>query len=245
MALEILQETHESLVSLYDDGTQTPPPGQAALLSLPLPSAAPESDIVLTLISNHLLYSIISFSYTTFAGQEPAQSAAPSTTSPLAAYADAVWNTSTLLQWLPHLNRLSSKHMDSVLTRAYTAITKASVLASSSSSIAKSMLHIRVYALHLLLHTTPSIIKPTTFWDQTVKFAVAFIKDTASGSVSADVKNDATRTVLSVFGEILDIVLSTRTKGEERAAWLSGSGFMGFCEYWMEFAKRVGPSASH
>ncbi|KIP07348.1 hypothetical protein PHLGIDRAFT_30059 [Phlebiopsis gigantea 11061_1 CR5-6] len=243
IALEMLLETHGSLMNLYSDGVQTSPLTQTALLSLPLPSTTLESDTVLTLISNHLLYSIISFSYTTFSGLEPAQSLASLTTPPLAAYADALSETPTLLQWLPHLGRLPSKHTDSILTRAYTAITKASVLANSSPSDAKAMLRIRVYALHLLLHATPSIIKPSTFWDQTVKFTVAFIKDTASGSVSADVKNDATRMVLSVFSDILNIAIATRTKDDERAAWLSGSGFMGFCEYWMEFAIRGNDTA--
>ena len=101
------------------------------------------------------------------------------------------------------------------------------------------MFLVRVYALQLLLHSSPSILRPTTFWDQTVKFTMAFVKDMAGQPISPDFRIDATKTVLSTLDKIYETVLSTRRKEEERESWLSGSGFMGFCEYWMEFAKRV------
>ena len=210
----------------------------ASLLQLPLPTTNFDNDILLTLISNYLLYSLVAFSYTTFTTLATSPSEASQTPSLLAAFADTLSNC-TLLQWISYLWSLPSKHMNSVLTRAYTAITKSSTLATCPHSDAKSMYVIRFYALQLLLHTSPSVLNPTTFWDQTVKFTVAFVKDVVSGSASAEIKADATQSILAEFGRIMEVALATRADADSMKAWFSGSGFVGFCEYWMDFARRV------
>ncbi|EKM60615.1 uncharacterized protein PHACADRAFT_203784 [Phanerochaete carnosa HHB-10118-sp] len=240
-ALEALSEGRAFLLRIYRG---TPSDGEvvqktkAYLLSLPLPSASLEDDILLTLTSNYLLYSLFAFSYTTFT-----TSAAPQTPSLLTHFADSLSNTSTLLQWIPSLKKLSPKHMDSILTRAYTSITKSSALTHCAPLDAKPMYAIRVYALQLLLRTSPSVLRPSTFWDQVVKFTVAFVKDVASGSASAEVKDNATRTILATFEMMKEAVLATRADGDIQGTWLGGSGFVGFCEYWMDFARRANDAA--
>ena len=42
--------------------------------------------------------------------------------------------------------------------------------------------------------------------------------------------------VLRTFGELVDVAQSRKGEG---CVWMSGKGFVGFCEYWMGFAKRV------
>jgi separase len=245
--LEALSESRSQIIQLYhssqtNDCSNSNSTLKTNLLSLPISSLPPahDSDILLTLISNYLLYSLIAFSYTTFSSHAVLASTDQSeTSSALSLFSTALSDTDTLLRWVSHFKQLPSKHVDSVLTRAYTALTKSSVLATYSPADAKPMFRIRAYALHLLLYTTPTVMKPTTFWDQTVKFAVIFVKDVASGSPSADAKHDATHTVLSTFSEIMDLVLARHTQEDESAQWLSGSGFVGFCDYWMDFARRV------
>ena len=230
----------------YDSQSQESPASTDTVkthpLPLPIPPTIPpySNDILLTLISYYLQYSIISSSYIVFSSYAPATSDtySPNGTSLLSIFAESLYKTNTLLQWIPHLAALPSEHMDSILTRAYTAITKSSVIAKCSSADAKPVFQIRVYALRLLLHTSSTVLLPSTFWGQTVKFAGIFVRDVVSGSPSAETKNDATQTVLSVFDQIVGLALATRA-GEDRMRWLSGSGFMSFCDYWIEFARRV------
>lgn len=210
----------------------------APLLCLPLPSSSIENDILLTLLSNYLTQVLTCVSYVTFSRLAVATpSEAPID---LANFTASLYESTTLLQWLPSLADLPAKHMDSVLTRAYTALTKSSVLwTPTSTSQAKAVYRIRTYALRVLLHTSSSVLKPTTFWDQSVKFSVALVKDSASSTMSSEEKADVTQTILDSLEEILDCATKTRGAEEAQVTWFSGTGFLSFCEYWMDFAKRV------
>lgn len=211
------------LISLYS--TSFPPsktpskPMELQLLFLPLPpqSNSPLDETLLTLISTYLLHSLtISL----------VSAVAP----PLEDYTSALLSNPTLLAWLPHFRLLPAKHLDSVLTRAYTALTKSStVFAQTHPSL---VLLIRVYALRCLLHTAPGTMEPSTFWDQTTKFGIAFIKSIPSSSTKQD---DATQSVLTAYSDLFE---GARNR-EDGVTFLQGRGFVGFCEHWMGFAKRV------
>ncbi|GJE92064.1 cysteine peptidase C50 [Phanerochaete sordida] len=237
-ALDALSQGRGPLLNLYSSSEENLEKTNEQLLSLPLPVAPVDDDILLTLISNYLFHSLYAFSYSTF-GTSNAQPPPPLTT-----IADTITASSTLLHWVPLLKNLPAKHMDSILTRAYTGITKSSAqTACSTSSGAKALYTIRVYALQLLLHTSPTVLRPTTFWDQALKFAVAYVKDVISSAASAETKADATQAVLAAFATLEEVVLATRSEEETRKSWLSGTGFVGFCEYWMDFARRAGDTA--
>ncbi|KAI0686891.1 hypothetical protein BC835DRAFT_1420103 [Cytidiella melzeri] len=93
------------------------------------------------------------------------------------------------------------------------------------------------YGLLLLLGTSPAALKPNMFWEQTVKFTVAFIKCVANvGSPpSLEAKGEVTNTVLSAYDDILTCTLAR----EDKAVWMSGHAFVAFCKYWMDFARRA------
>lgn len=126
--------------------------------------------------------------------------------------------TATFIPWIQcsyiagSLQFLPTKHLDSLLTRTYTALAKSSSLTvptpTELAPIPKQqhidqphpshILLIRTYALHCLLQTTPSIISPSTFWDQVVKFGVQFVRATSTLQPSrSSASGIPTRTVLA------------------------------------------------
>lgn len=217
------------------DGTTPSSSHSLDTLSLPLPQVPlpATEDILITLTATYLLYALTAAAWTTFSllPQDSKASLSP--------FADVLQTRSTLLQWLPYLQNLSTKYMDSTLTRAYSVLTKSS---SAHPSLgphhAEDVYRIRLYGLLLLLGTSPSTLKPDMFWDQTIKFAVAFVKSaTADASQSVEAKDAVTKIVLDAFDDILKRTLA-RT---DRASWMAGHRFIAFCEYWMDFARRVCP----
>lgn len=201
---------HMPLCNLYSSISPRTLKSNLHLISLPLPEGKPISTIVLTLISTYLLYAIVILCKKT------------SDTEPLST---ALCTTPTLLPWIPFLSTLPPKHIDSLLTRCYTSLTKA----TSAGHIS-----IWAYALTCLVHTTPGTVEPSTFWDQTAKFGASFVK-----SVPNSDEVTASRTILSTF---LDLVVHAESR-PDKEMFLAGRGFVGFCEYWMAFAKRVSFSA--
>ena len=227
------------LSALYGPQT-TKPNALSDLLSLPLPPS-PLSETLQILISTYLSHALTVLSQS----QPQSQWQALSTT---------LQTTPTLLQWLPHLPSLPQKHKDSILTRAYSMLAKLPSPSSNhtgSSNAPRMTFELRAYALQCLLHTTPGSLDPNTFWDQTTKFCVSFVKASSVSSSSpaplaspaAPALNAPAKTredevvsaVLRVFGVLVGVV-GTRVDRED---WMSGRGFVGFCEYWMGFAKRV------
>lgn len=57
--------------------------------------------------------------------------------------------------------------------------------------------------------------------------------------MSSEEKAEVTQTILAGLEEILDCAAKMRGAEEARVTWFSGTGFLSFCEYWMDFAKRV------
>ncbi|KAG5339486.1 hypothetical protein C0989_004073 [Termitomyces sp. Mn162] len=77
-------------------------------------------------------------------------------------------------------------------------------------------------------YTSVGTVESTTFWDQVVRFGAAFVK-------SQEVGEEAMHAVLAAFTDLVSIV----EKRDSASHFLSGRGFVGFCEYWLVFAKRV------
>ncbi|KAI0344016.1 hypothetical protein BDW22DRAFT_1114942 [Trametopsis cervina] len=207
------------------------------MLSLPLPEEPIHDKAnLLTLISTYLAYALTTFTWT------ECSRLCKDTGNPtpfLKQFSDVLRTLPTLLRWLPYLRELSSRHLDSTLTSVYTALTKSTSLLSGRADSAKEIYDIRLYSLLLLVGTSPSALKPSMFWEQTVKFTVAFIKSVANPrsmhSPSLEAKQDTTTAVLDAFNLI---VLSVNSR-QDSAEWMSGHAFVAFCEYWIDFAKRA------
>lgn len=134
-------------------------------------------------------------------------------------------STNTLIYWIPHLSSLSTKHKDTILMRTY------SLLSKQSPSSPRTAFSLCTYALRCLLCTTPGSLDPNTFWDQAAKFGASFVK---AGSAPLG-EDEVVCVVLRTFAQLVQ----GAEEREDRRDWASGRGFVGFCEYWMSFAKRV------
>lgn len=219
------------------DVTNPPIDDELDILSLPLPHQAMSKDdeILPTLLTTYLMYGLIVTAWTRFARLSQQDSAGS-----LTSYANALHNFPTILQWLPLMRDFAPKHLDSALTRAYTAFTKSSALHHPlHTADATDVYHIRLYSLLLLLGTSPSALKPRMFWEQAVKFTVAFVKCVANSEQkqppSLEIKDHTTSTVLQAF----DQILAHTNARNDKAEWTSGPAFVAFCEYWTDFARRV------
>ncbi|KAF8623369.1 hypothetical protein AX17_007447 [Amanita inopinata Kibby_2008] len=167
----------------------------------------------------------------------------------------------TLLSWLPHFTSLPSKHIDSVLTRVYTSLTK--LCTSRASEIPQHVLSkkgisphegqdathrnlflIRMYALQCLLHTTDGVVAPATIWDQAARFGSAYVKSVTTSRVASlsgpsdlDKREfEATGTILTAYSVFVDRV--ERIPDRERI--MNEKSFVSFLEWWMTFARRAG-----
>ena len=211
---------------------------QERLLMLPRPTSLPTNPIVLTLISTYLLHALIIYARS---GRITVNSLATTLNSP---------SPASLLAWVPSLTSLPTKHMDSLLTRAYTSLTK---LALSPTPIPKTHLKstsavepspdsifiLRMYALRCLVHTSPGTVETNVVWDQVARFTTTFVKATAS---DVALEERCTATVLSAYADLVDCVEMRSDRDIFMAIDQKGKGFVGFCEYWMEFTKRVSRS---
>jgi separase len=194
------------------------------LLSISIPlSDSPLDTILLTLASTYLSYALTIFTYVFFT---PAQST-KDTTQSLKAFSNILTTTPSLISWIPIFSSLPVKQLDSALTRAYTTLTKACTACKSQP---KAVFQLRTYATTCLAHTSAGTVEPDTFWDQVCRFAGAFIK-------SHDcTEEEAMSIVLSAYSDLI----TSLDKRSDRNTFMAGKEFVGFCEYWMAFAKKVG-----
>lgn len=237
LAMVALTEMHPPLCRLLNveiDAQES----QERLLMLPRPTSLPTNPIVLTLISTYLLHALIIYARS---GRITVNSLATTLNSP---------SPASLLAWVPSLTSLPTKHMDSLLTRAYTSLTK---LALSPTPIPKTHLKstsavepspdsifiLRMYALRCLVHTSPGTVETNMVWDQVARFTTTFVKATAS---DVALEERCTATVLSAYADLVDCVEMRPDRDIFMAIDQKGKGFVGFCEYWMEFTKRVSRS---
>jgi separase len=196
------------------------------LLSLPLPSSnLPIISDTLTLLSTYLLHAITSVSHSILSSTTTTKTKEHD----IESLSKALTETTTLLAWIPLISSLPAKHRDFLLTSAYTTLTK---LSSNTSQSGIALFNIRSYALSCLLYTTPGTVEPDTFWNQATKFGGTLV---SGATADANAKDTATRTILSSFSNLTRIA----RERDETSAFLTGRGFVTFCEYWMKFAKRV------
>ncbi|KAG5644204.1 hypothetical protein DXG03_008867 [Asterophora parasitica] len=159
------------------------------------------------------------------AGDIDVERAAMSVLGKLVALEMALTHTeTTLAAWIPHCTLMPPKQLDSLLTRAYSNLTKS---CATSKSNFQAVFSLRMYALVCLAHTSAGTIEPSTFWDQVVRFGGAFVKSQSCA------EKDMMLIVLFAFSDLAGR-LGKRSDGE----FFAGKGFAGFCEYWMAFAKK-------
>ncbi|KAG2136721.1 peptidase family C50-domain-containing protein [Suillus clintonianus] len=188
------------------------------LLSLPLPTILPPADtMLLTLISTYLMHSITLLAHL-------AISSSSSTTPDL--FSAALLESGTILTWMPCCVSLPSKHIDTVLTRTYSVLTKS---CSSISASSRSTFLIRMYALRCLLCTSVGTVQPNTFWEQVQKSCAAYVKSSSPMSEAEELS--VARLVSESLGEVVQIAQS-------RSSFVEGKSFVLLCETWTSFAKR-------
>ena len=213
-------------------------------LSIPKVASPPSNLTLLNLLSTYLLYALMLVS-------RP-ECSTPSSVQQLSTTLDSP-STFSLLSWLPDCSLLPSKHLDSLLTRAYTALTK---LCNSSTTLKKAPLkpkstnlptstpspealfRLRVYALRCLAHTSTGVIEGKNFWDQATKFTSILVKATPSTSSSTS-EESLTALVLDAFDQLVQIAETRPDKGTFMAVDENEKNFIVFCDYWSSFAKRV------
>ncbi|KAJ7063427.1 cysteine peptidase C50 [Mycena amicta] len=218
VALPALKEMHPRLQAILNVNT---PPRKSTeylyLLSLPHPQVPPSS-VVLNLATTFLLHSLLTIS------------SLPLAKKALPAFARALSDDPSLLAWSPALATLPSSHADSLFTRAYSGIMKLTATLQSDSLTAREAFVLRDYALRCLGHTSPGKIEPRILWEQYVKAAGAYIK------ILGSAPDDATQIILKAFTRIVALVQAR----EDSQMFLSGKGFISFCEYWISLANRLG-----
>ena len=165
----------------------------------------------------------------------------------------------TLLSWIPLFTSLSSKHLDTILARTYTSLTKfctaylsgsptrrpsskkPAIADNSHDALTQQSIYlIRMYALQCLAHTTDDVVAPTTIWEQAVRFGSAYARSLVplrpGQSSNSDVENEATRTILKACAKFVHDIQSM----PDCERFTKDKMFMSFLEWWMTFARRVG-----
>ena len=216
---------HNSLCSVLDVQAAT---SKLHVLSLPIPSAPPSDPTILTLLSNYLLHAVTIVAHITCRAPAPRRSP-PATLSDLA---NILSNEHTLLSWLPVLSPLPVKHLDFILTRTYSVLTKS----LPSLGDPQAMFRIRMHALCHLVYTSPGTVgNPDALWDQPTRYASSYIKSLVSSPSTSTSEDDAVLIIVQAFSQLVNLVVGS-TKAE---LLMKGNAFSSYCEYWMELANRV------
>ncbi|KAJ7271936.1 peptidase family C50-domain-containing protein [Mycena haematopus] len=228
-ALAALQEMHPRFCTLL---LVDRPPYKSTdnlyLLSIPLPQSSPDP-ILLTLVATFLLHSLTTISHhiSTHTGLQTA----------LTSFPDVLNNTPTILAWHPLLSGLPSVQTDSIFMRAYSFVIKVASAFPTNPKAARHAFITRDYALSCLACTSHGKIEPRSFWDQTIKSAGTYLK--TLGSVPEE-HDDAVPVVLNAFAQAIARVQSR----VDADSFMSGKGFIAFCECWMSFANQIGDIAT-
>ena len=127
--------------------------------------------------------------------------------------------------WVQKCSDLPYEYGDSLCTRAYTALSN-SIEANASPS---PSLTIKFYSLRCLLPTSPSVIKPDTFWDQARKFSMVCMKAA---------RDDETATVKKILSESSRLIIELQGR-VDKDRYLTGSSFLKFCDHLSKIASQV------
>ncbi|KAH6918185.1 cysteine peptidase C50 [Coprinopsis sp. MPI-PUGE-AT-0042] len=224
VALDMLDAARDALERIHEPLHQAldlPCADDPLLASLPeMEKRGSLNAIHLTMVSTYLVYAITTTSHSI---------------EKLADILDG--RKGTLVEWIPLLESLEKKYVDSLLTRCYTSLTRCYTsltrLASSPApSTAKAkqpvskIFALRMYALTCLAQTSPGVIERDTFWDQVLKFTASFIKTT-------DDEDEAAQLIQRHLERIVQCA-------SQKEQWLEGEKFIGVCEVWIGIAKKQG-----
>ena len=127
--------------------------------------------------------------------------------------------------WIQKCSDLPYEYRDSLCTRAYSALSKSLETDASPSP----SLIIKFYSLRCLLPTSPSVIKPDTFWDQARKFSMLCMKAA---------RNDEAETVKKILFESSRLIIEAQGRAD-KDSFLAGGSFLKFCEYLSKMASQV------
>ena len=188
------------------------------LFHLPLPASRLD-EVTMKLVTTFLLYSIIALS-TTFS----------SYLSELEEISNYLAERGNFDLWIQTCSDLPYDYRDPLCTRAYTALSK-SLEPDASCSHA---LTIKFYSLRCLLPTSPSVIKPDTFWDQARKFSLTCMKATH------DNEEEVVKKILSESSRLIADV----QRRADRDNFLTAGSFLKFCDYLSKIATQVFVSAN-
>ncbi|KAF9553254.1 hypothetical protein CPC08DRAFT_237548 [Agrocybe pediades] len=142
----------------------------------------------------------------------------------------------SLLPRMPTLSILPSKHIVSLLTRAYSTLNKLYLSKPKTPPSPESIFKLRTYALRCLVHTSPDAIEASHFWNQATRFSAAFVK-------SSRVKGEehSTITILHAYFELVSLAEQRSDRDSFLAPDEKGDGFTTFGEHWPTvFTKRAG-----
>ncbi|KAG6920238.1 hypothetical protein DXG01_005007 [Tephrocybe rancida] len=229
VALEMFDEAHSALEPLHSClctllNVITSKPTSHHLIVIPLPTSEAIDTTLLTLTTTYLAYSLTIHANIT---PKPSKNSKEASTN-LDSLSHALSSGETsLLAWIPRCSALPAKQLDSVLTRAYTALTKACMMCKTNS---RAVFSLRMYAVACLALTSAGTVEATTFWDQVVRFGGAFVKSRELE------EEEMMRVVLAAFSDLVRVV----EERNDAPVLLSGKGFVGFCEYWLAFGKKAG-----
>lgn len=94
-----------------------------------------------------------------------------------------------------------------------------------------------MYALRCLAYTTPGTIEANTFWDQATRYAGVFVKTTPQKG-----EEQTTSMILHGYAQLVDLAEQRSDREMFMSIEQEGKGFLGLCEHWLSFAKRVNSS---
>ncbi|ESK88507.1 cysteine-type endopeptidase [Moniliophthora roreri MCA 2997] len=227
-AFQALKATHPRINAFAGSAEQSAATSNH-LLSLPIPTEPPADPILLNLISTYLINAIIVISHHF---TNTSRSSATQASLTLQSFCSALTSTPTLLAWMPTLSALPAKHIDSLLTKSYTVINKLAQFNSKENP--ETVFRIRMYAIKCLAFISPGIIGSDSLWNQAIKFTSEYAKSKiASGAPS---ETESVNVILTSYNEMVTIT----EKRADRASFMSGKGFLNFCESWTSFANRAG-----
>ncbi|KAL1738373.1 hypothetical protein HDZ31DRAFT_70073, partial [Schizophyllum fasciatum] len=221
-AYTMAEEIHPQLCTMFDTTSAAASPAGLHLLSLAIPTDHDLDDNTMMLTTTYLLYALIAVSRR--------MANAKGTT--MAAFAQALHSQPTLITWRSVLAPTLSKHADSLLTRAYTALTRGMAGIEMGPLPA---LEVRCYALTCLALTTPGTVESPTFWGHVNKCLLDY-----ASKCSAEKDGYSAEAVLPRIASIVD-----HAEGRPDATeFMSGPRYLGFCETWTSFARRAGDLAA-
>ncbi|KAK0494593.1 cysteine peptidase C50 [Armillaria luteobubalina] len=239
-ALLSLPEMHSSLCRLLSVTIplKSNSSDKLHLITIPIPAISTSIEpALLTLISNYFMYALVVITSTYFPPSKSTLRPSKLPTDFLTHLEDTLRREFTLISWMPFFQRLPPKHMDFILTRIYSVLTK-SIPAELMQSNNSSAFFIRMHGLCCLAYTSPGTVgSPDVFWEHPTKYAAVYMKSLLSEQPSSsDVQQQAANTLVQAFSHLVSIA----EMKQDSAEFLKGKGFLAFCEYWIELANRNG-----